>query len=77
MRTPKQGLQATTKEEKKPMIPLAMILATVVHGGFVPLLWVIGIVLIVAGIVSLVRGGLLVGAVLIIVGILLGGLNIF
>ena len=52
-------------------------LAAVAHGVAIPLLWIIGVVLIVAGIIALVRGGLLAGVVLIILGILLGGLNVF
>jgi hypothetical protein len=46
-------------------------------GGAVPIVWIIGIVLVVAGVVSLVRGSLLLGIVLVIVGTLLGGLNVF
>jgi hypothetical protein len=52
--------------------------AAVTHGAVVvPLLWVIGVVLLVAGVIALVRGGILAGVVLIILGILLGGLNVF
>jgi len=59
-----------------------MLLATLAplarfHGAAVPLLWIIGLVLIIGGVVSLFRGGLLVGIVLIIVGVVLGGLNVF
>ena len=49
----------------------------VLHGSIVPILWIIGIVLIIAGVVSLFRGSLVVGIVLIIIGIFLGGLNVF
>jgi drug/metabolite transporter (DMT)-like permease len=56
---------------------VAPLLAKVVHGGAVPLIWVIGIVLIVCGVVALVRGRLLMGVVLIVIGIFLGGLNVF
>jgi hypothetical protein len=56
---------------------VAPLLAKVVHGGAVPLLWVIGIILIVAGVVALFRGSLLMGVVLIVIGIFLGGLNVF
>ena len=55
---------------------VASLLARVVHGGAVPLIWVIGIVLIVAGGVSLIRRSLLMGVVLIVIGIFLGGLNV-
>jgi hypothetical protein len=43
----------------------------------VPVLWAIGAVLIVAGIVYMFRRRMLLGVVLLIIGILLGGLNIF
>jgi hypothetical protein len=53
------------------------LLAALTHGTIVvPLLWVIGILLLVAGLISLVRGGLFAGFPLIILGILLGGLNV-
>ncbi len=43
------------------------------------LLWIIAAVLVIAGIVTLIRGGVLAGAVLIIVGLLIGpgGVSIF
>lgn len=42
-------------------------------------LWLIAVVLVIAGIVQIVRGGLLVGIVLIVVGLLVGpgGVSIF
>jgi len=43
----------------------------------VPVLWVVGIVLIIAGVVYMFRSRMLLGVVLLIIGILLGGLNIF
>jgi len=51
--------------------------AAVTHGVAISLLWIIGVVLIIAGVISLIRGGVLAGIVLIILGILLGGLNVF
>ena len=51
--------------------------AAVTHGVAIPLLWIIGVVLIIAGVISLIRGGVLAGTVLMILGILLGGLNVF
>ena len=55
-----------------------------IHGvGYLPtmsfLLWILAVVLVVAGIVSIVRGQLLWGIVLIIVGLLVGpgGVSIF
>ncbi len=43
------------------------------------ILWLIAVVLVIAGIVSLVRGAVLYGAVLIIVGLLVGpgGVSVF
>jgi hypothetical protein len=55
---------------------VAPMLASVVNGTAVPIVWVIGIILIVAGVVGLFRGSLLMGIVLIVIGIFLGGLNI-
>jgi hypothetical protein len=47
--------------------------------GAATLLWIIAVVLVIAGIVTLVRGGVLAGIVLIIVGLLIGpgGVSIF
>ena len=56
---------------------VASLLASVLSGGAVPLVWVIGIILIVAGVVAIVRSSLLMGVVLIVIGIVLGGLNVF
>jgi hypothetical protein len=43
------------------------------------LLWIIAAILVIAGIVTLIRGGVLAGVVLIIVGLLVGpgGVSIF
>ena len=49
----------------------------VLASATVPTVWVIGIVLIIIGVVYLLKDRMLLGAVLLIVGILLGGLNIF
>jgi hypothetical protein len=48
-------------------------------GAAATLLWIIAVVLVIAGIVTLVRGGLLAGIVLIVVGLLIGpgGVSIF
>jgi hypothetical protein len=47
--------------------------------GVSTILWIIAVVLVIAGIVTLVRGGVLAGAVLIIVGLLIGpgGVSLF
>jgi hypothetical protein len=41
-------------------------------GGAATLLWILAVVLVIMGIVSIVRGGVLAGIVLIIVGLLVG-----
>jgi len=43
----------------------------------VPVLWAVGAVLIIAGAIYMFRRKMLLGIVLLIIGILLGGLNIF
>jgi drug/metabolite transporter (DMT)-like permease len=53
------------------------LLASVIHGTAVPILWVIGIILIVVGAVAIFRRSLLLGVVLVVIGIVLGGLNVF
>ena len=55
---------------------VASLLASVFNGGAVPIVWVIGIILIVVGVVALFRRSLILGAVLIVIGVLLGGLNV-
>jgi hypothetical protein len=48
-------------------------------GAAATILWIIAVILVIAGIVALVRGELLAGAALIIVGLLIGpgGVSIF
>lgn len=48
-------------------------------GAAATVLWIIAVVLVIAGIVTLIRGGLLAGIVLIVVGLLIGpgGVSIF
>jgi hypothetical protein len=48
-------------------------------GGCVTILWVIAAILVIAGIVTLIRGGVLAGIVLIILGLVVGpgGVSIF
>jgi hypothetical protein len=43
------------------------------------ILWLIAVVLVIAGIVQIIRGGLLIGIILIVVGLLVGpgGVSIF
>ena len=40
--------------------------------GAATLLWILAVILVIAGIVTLIRGGVLAGIVLIIVGLLVG-----
>ena len=48
-------------------------------GAAATLLWLIAVVLVIAGIVTLIRGGIAAGIVLIVVGLLIGpgGVSIF
>jgi hypothetical protein len=58
---------------------LALIAASGCGGAVATLLWIVAVVLVIAGIVSLIRGGIIAGIVLIIVGLLIGpgGVSIF
>jgi hypothetical protein len=58
---------------------VAALLAQADGGGLGTILWIIAAVLVIAGIVSIVRGGVVVGIVLIVVGLLVGpgGVSIF
>lgn len=48
-------------------------------GGAATLLWILAVILVIAGIVSLVRGQVVAGIVLIIIGLLVGpgGVSVF
>ena len=46
------------------------------NGAAVPLVWIIGGILLVGGVISMVRGGVILGIVLVIFGVLLGGLQL-
>ena len=48
-------------------------------GGAATLLWILAVVLVIMGIVSIVRGGVLAGIVLVIVGLMIGpgGVSLF
>jgi hypothetical protein len=56
-----------------------MLAMLALSGGAATLLWILAVILVIAGIVSLVRGSVLSGVVLIIVGLLVGpgGVSIF
>jgi hypothetical protein len=62
-----------TKEEEGTMDLLAM------SGGAATILWLIAVVVVVWGIVTILRGGVLAGVVLVVVGLLIGpgGYSIF
>jgi hypothetical protein len=56
-----------------------LIAATSCGGGVSTILWIIAAIVVIAGIVTLIRGGVLAGIALIIVGLLIGpgGVSIF
>jgi hypothetical protein len=56
-----------------------MLALLAMSGSAATILWVIAVVLVIAGIISLIRGSLLAGAALIVVGLLIGpgGVSIF
>jgi hypothetical protein len=58
---------------------MALMTILAMNGAAATLLWLVAVVLVIAGIVTLVRGGLLAGIVLILVGLLIGpgGVSIF
>ena len=58
---------------------MAVMALLAMTGAAATLLWLIAVVLVIAGIVTLIRGGVLAGIVLIIVGLLIGpgGVSIF
>ena len=61
------------------MASRALYLAAKGGGGIATILWVLAVVLVIAGIVAIVRGAVLGGVVLIIIGCLVGpgGVSIF
>lgn len=58
---------------------LAMLMQAGNNGDAATLLWILAAILVIAGIVSLIRGAVVAGIVLIIVGLLVGpgGVSIF
>jgi hypothetical protein len=58
---------------------LALLAASGCGAALSTILWIIAVVLVIAGIVTLIRGGIVAGIVLIIVGLLIGpgGVSIF
>jgi hypothetical protein len=56
-----------------------MTLLLAVSGGAATLLWIIAAVLVIAGVVALVRGGVVAGIVMIVAGLLVGpgGVSLF
>lgn len=61
------------------MATLLGMLAASCGGALSTLLWIIAVVLVIWGIITLIRGGIVAGIVLIIVGLLIGpgGVSIF
>ena len=61
------------------MLEVALLAARSCGGGVATILWIIAAVLVIAGIITLIRGGVVFGLVLIIVGLLIGpgGVSIF
>lgn len=58
---------------------LAMLAARTCGGGVTTILWIVAVILVIAGIVYIVRGAMLAGIVMIVVGLLIGpgGVSIF
>jgi hypothetical protein len=58
---------------------LMLLAARTCGSGVSTILWIIAVVLVIAGIVTLIRGGVLAGIALIVVGLLIGpgGVSIF
>ena len=56
-----------------------MVALLALSGGVATLLWIIAVVLVIAGIVAIIRGSLLAGVALIVIGLLIGpgGVSIF
>jgi hypothetical protein len=56
-----------------------LVLAASNNGGLHTILWIIAVILVIAGIVTLLRGSVMMGIVLIIIGLLVGpgGVSIF
>jgi hypothetical protein len=58
---------------------MALMALLAMTSGAATVLWIIAVILVIAGIVTMIRGGVLAGIVLIIVGLLIGpgGVSIF
>ena len=61
------------------MLMAASNMVLALGGGATAILWIIAVILVIWGIVTLLRGGVLLGIILIIVGLLVGpgGVSIF
>jgi hypothetical protein len=61
------------------MAELALLAAKACGSGVTSILWIIAVVLVIAGIVYIVRGALMQGIVMIVIGLLIGpgGVSIF
>jgi hypothetical protein len=74
MAPPSTGYTEADQREEN-MIELVM----AARGSCATILWIIAAILVIAGIVTLIRGGVVAGIVLIIIGLLIGpgGVSIF
>jgi hypothetical protein len=61
------------------MMDVMSLLAANNNGGLQAVLWIIAAILVIAGIVTLVRGAVVYGVILIVIGLLVGpgGVSIF
>jgi type II secretory pathway component PulF len=66
------GMSEHGEEEGSMLSTLAMIAQEANEGTTDTILWIIAAVLVIAGIVTIVRGGVLWGVILIIAGLLVG-----
>src|SRR5262245_14503048 len=73
---PRRRSRGTSKRTSEGAILMELL---ALSGGAATLLWIIAAILVIAGIVWIIRGGILAGIVLIIVGCLVGpgGVSIF
>lgn len=56
-----------------------MLTVLALSGGFATFLWIIAVVLVISGVVSLIKGNVIGGLVMIVIGLLIGpgGVSIF
>jgi hypothetical protein len=61
------------------LLELALIAQRTCGGGVATILWIIAAILVIAGIVTIIRGGVLAGIAMIVIGLIIGpgGFSIF